>query len=1365
MPLLSYSPPRRAAAGVLNAAVRGGLVGLALLAPTVPLAAQQRHVQLPAPERPTDGHGGVAPVAPPRFQLFGNADIAYGSLRYTGNNIATFTNFEPCQQTTNARCGWSISPTNSSAAQQQFFMWSIAAGAGVSDFRKIRQVHPGVNNMQGPPGYAYIGTADIVAQQRRWGARDASLGSSFSGVTSLTSGGTCRNRSVFSSGWLLSANLSLLPMSDCPETWATARYDGPTRVPAEGFLADFQRSPNEFHFEWQKVPRSRRDTTATLGAYSLYSELQDYNRDLLPLYGSVTPQGNGTPTAGGFPLGLDVRMDAFNFNVTELANTIFFRMTIVNNSGRVYGSGVNYDSLYFGLTPGFINNQRGVYYDPARNTVWGIVSGHVAACNGGIVPSGVQACNPVATGGLRAQSGVAITVLQSPIGDERNKLLSKAGGPFYAPTSPFRDDTITINHGHHCGYIDCDLHTLAINTRRGFGMLSSTEANVLDGRDPATLSQFQMWRTFRNRNYNGTVSADVAKFNRFVPGASHFGQWDYDNDGKQDTLYLDTCAENGCVAVMGDTMPGKQVIGYSNVNGIMSAGPFKLAHGDTTGWVFAITFANDSATLFGNVESLRAAYMNFFLGPEAPPPPAITSFEVRSTQVADAQNLLPQVRLFFSSAPEEWKDPYLTQYAADLAAATDSTRIILRTLNPGLVGELQTAATRNFGDLLVFKSCDGGLTFTSDNDCDSDITLTTTGGGGQLAFGAYGRFTADANGQITNVFVDDNVQGGRTYLYSLVPRSRGFRRAVTIRSPGSSVLRDTILVVADTLANVIARTGPSTATVYVPVSLPAGAGAPQAIASTVGGNARLPVVTRVGQNARTGRYRLIFGNRFTVTIRTTLATGQAQSTVIVRDAYAAASVNGAAATNFAVDSTVLSGPGRVDISGATPTFTTTTDAAVRTETATFTATLGYVLAGADGTPFFISTDLTAAGSTPQSFLGRKDFPGFVVELVQANADVLTTEQTVRPNGDTLIAAVRNSSTLQWRQEESTRLSGRGVYEFRFGADAFGPNAPFTITTPQATEQAVLASLAARPATSTATTDANAIATVRAAITGLATTNFVAMKFPFTAVGPDGRPLILVAPHRATLPAAQRFTTILLGNGPDTARVTLPTDTWVPGDRFYVLQEVLRDSVAGGATVIRDTTIGGQVTKRPIQVRDTVVAFGPASLGCNNPRTTCNPLAFDTRGATGYLALGEGWKIVIDYPEPFTIASEVQLDVQGPTPPAGQIAKSVLRQVRVVPNPYVVLSDFDAVTNRVGESRLLFTGVPVEGSMRIYSVSGQFLQQLRWTAADLNGTGDLAYNLRTREGTDLASGLYIYVLTPGGANAGSSVVRGKFTVIR
>ena len=124
-----------------------------------------------------------------------------------------------------------------------------------------------------------------------------------------------------------------------------------------------------------------------------------------------------------------------------------------------------------------------------------------------------------------------------------------------------------------------------------------------------------------------------------------------------------------------------------------------------------------------------------------------------------------------------------------------------------------------------------------------------------------------------------------------------------------------------------------------------------------------------------------------------------------------------------------------------------------------------------------------------------------------------------------------------------------------------------------------------------------------------------------------------------------------------------------------------------------------------------------------------------------------------------------------------VTRGDLRQVRVVPNPYLVQSQYDRILTdqargiRLADPRIVFSGVPEMGTLRIFSVSGQFLQELNWTAADLEqvngtaGTGDLPYNLRTREGTDLSSGLYIYVITAKGPTGGNQKVRGKFVVIR
>jgi hypothetical protein len=83
--------------------------------------------------------------------------------------------------------------------------------------------------------------------------------------------------------------------------------------------------------------------------------------------------------------------------------------------------------------------------------------------------------------------------------------------------------------------------------------------------------------------------------------------------------------------------------------------------------------------------------------------------------------------------------------------------------------------------------------------------------------------------------------------------------------------------------------------------------------------------------------------------------------------------------------------------------------------------------------------------------------------------------------------------------------------------------------------------------------------------------------------------------------------------------------------------------------------------------------------------------------------------------------------------------------------------------------VLFTNLPATGTLRIYTVAGQFVQQITFTPDDLEGAGDLFFNLRTREGSDMASGLYLWVLNAPSdpTNATSTPLRaaGKFVIIR
>jgi hypothetical protein len=260
---------------------------------------------------------------------------------------------------------------------------------------------------------------------------------------------------------------------------------------------------------------------------------------------------------------------------------------------------------------------------------------------------------------------------------------------------------------------------------------------------------------------------------------------------------------------------------------------------------------------------------------------------------------------------------------------------------------------------------------------------------------------------------------------------------------------------------------------------------------------------------------------------------------------------------------------------------------------------------------------------------------------------------------------------------------------------------------------------------------------------------------------------------------------LLGSGNDTVRVAVPDSIWLPGDTLIALQKVERDSSVGtGTAKYVVVTADGANGFRPIPVLADSIGLNRFLVACTGGATgsgvrptadaiTCNPLAINTRGASvsgGYLPVQTGWYQWFDLARAFDPRSSVQL-VATPFSTKTVISKADLANVSVVPNPYLARADIDQIAGRTPTSRIYFTGVPEEGVLRIYSVSGQFLQELTWTKSDLlyqgnnAPTGDLPFNLRTREGLDMGSGLYFFVLTAGGTSGNGQIQRGKFVIIR
>ena len=107
-------------------------------------------------------------------------------------------------------------------------------------------------------------------------------------------------------------------------------------------------------------------------------------------------------------------------------------------------------------------------------------------------------------------------------------------------------------------------------------------------------------------------------------------------------------------------------------------------------------------------------------------------------------------------------------------------------------------------------------------------------------------------------------------------------------------------------------------------------------------------------------------------------------------------------------------------------------------------------------------------------------------------------------------------------------------------------------------------------------------------------------------------------------------------------------------------------------------------------------------------------------------------------------------------------------IQVVPNPYYVLAEWDRNVNR---RKIMFTHVPQNCTVDIYTLSGELVASLDHSGSALDPVGTRGYNsdrvgtvvwnIWTYEYTEAAFGLYIYVV-----KVGDDVKKvGKFAVIR
>jgi len=1382
------------------------------------------------------------PLKSSGFNLFADADLAVGSVRDAGtfqNNITNRGGPGGEPQIATRIANTQVGVFSNGGRSILMFEAPFIFGAPPSEFRKIRAVHPGVNNMRGSLGftvqYQYlISTPNI----QRVNPADGQFGAVFSGLAAAFGQG-CRDDLNF-----LREGVSLLPMRDCPATFGSQGFRGKLLVPDSLWRQRFAANRATFTWDDWKIPTSLLDPTGFIGSNSTYGFMSDYNREQKLRYASVVPGQSGPPTEDGYPLGLELRVDAWNFNSPSTRNTQFYQVTVVNKSADVYGVGINYDSLYFGAAPGFAwssQNNHSAYFDFSTNTFYAMRAGQSGFCGNGrprlYANTTVGGC-PASAGANAAASGIYTwTWLKSPLGDMRNKRFSNPEDPFFNPTSPLADDTITFNHSKANGFGDFG-QNLGRSGRSGFGMISSTEENYLDGRNPSDIPVNQFVHLFAPETWSGTFpSSAEAKFNKFVPGSTinpvnglPYGRWDYNNDGIQDTIFVPACGVAGCAAVYSDTIAGGFRNNYRNILNTVTAGPFALRAGDTTQFLWAFSFADDTAQVRRNIEGAVTGYLTNYEGPAPIPFPnsdvgsryTVESAELLDSLFAGAAETSIGSRIIIRMPQLNAIDPFMTRLVSrirqDSITGNPRIRTLLR-LNSGLLGRLEARARDNLAAVYVFKSCNNGATFTvtggNANTCISAPVASVDAAASAFPWRPWAivRYT---NGVPDAANVQESVQAGRTYMYSFVTRTRGFRDIQVVDSNATGFFASNVEaalgVPRDTINSPLATSGSSVINVYAPITNAAGRTFAKVDTATVSGVATQPLGFAAVSNSVTGTTRVIWANRFIVRKTVDTVTNATTTTIAAQNVIprAATSATGTVTTNFVARELLFSANANIPFSNAgTPiagTFRTVTGSSrVFIDTIpSLAGQVGYVWVNGENQPIFgINNQL--GSNQPRDQVGSPLYPGYIVQvrdslggngfaqeevkipgvlgisLRERNFIVRAPGDTLRGDAATFAPQVRPVNLAGLNQK---RTKG-GKYELSWQIDPWGPGAPFRLDPIANLQGAVTQSLAAVASAATTITETSAAA--GALVGATAGRPLVRVRVPFTMTYRDneGRSENV----RFAMLARSTGSNRLLGSGNDTVRVSVPDSLWMPGDTLFALHKVERDSVVGtGATaftVVQPETLNGVAGFRAIPVLADSVGISRFLVSCQaTPGTsgvrpvadaaTCNPLVLLTRGASttgGYLPVAQGWKQAFDLVRTFDTRSSIRLAAT-PFSSSNAITKADLAKVSVVPNPYIVRGENDALSGRDLEaSRIHFIGVPEAGVLRVYSVSGQWLQELKWSKADLiyqgndATSGDLPYNLRTREGTELSSGLYLYVLTATGSDGKELVHRGKFVIIR
>ncbi|APF18714.1 hypothetical protein Calab_3088 [Caldithrix abyssi DSM 13497] len=209
--------------------------------------------------------------------------------------------------------------------------------------------------------------------------------------------------------------------------------------------------------------------------------------------------------------------------------------------------------------------------------------------------------------------------------------------------------------------------------------------------------------------------------------------------------------------------------------------------------------------------------------------------------------------------------------------------------------------------------------------------------------------------------------------------------------------------------------------------------------------------------------------------------------------------------------------------------------------------------------------------------------------------------------------------------------------------------------------------------------------------------------------------------------------------------------------FYVLNKSFMDSA--GNYLKMDLVVEDRNYNRQFDIEDRIL------VGDLNTRGYWAATAFSFEFATSDSAdLPQADDVYrVYHKRPFWISDSVTFTVKPEGALNETVLKSTMDDIKVVPNPYIATNAMEpAVANPFlnQRRRLMFTHIPAQCTIKIFTVSGVLVDQIDVQNEPSNGI--VHWDLKTREGLDVAAGMYIYHVKS--LKTGDEKI-GKFAIIK